>query len=225
MTTIIGKEENDRIFGQPQFIQFTKNRTHAVVGALDHGRIGGILVMLGRFLVLILLLEFGLGLNRGMNRIMSQVEEEGLVLVGFDEFACLDTQSVGQVFALFLVFKIGILVRTVIAASAGTAPRLARDVYVETLRGWIISQMPFPHGGSDVSGRLEGFGDSDELFRQMGRILDGNQLPLLGGTPIGIPNGVYPMPWRILAGHEAGSTWSTVWGVGIGVHEDHAVFR
>ena len=224
MPPVVGEKYNDGIVGKFESVQGCEHRPDAVVRTLDHGGIGGVLVSFGRFFGLVLLLEFGLGLNRGMYRIMSQIEEEGLVLVGFDELACLDTQPVGQVFALFLVFQIRILVRTMVTASAGTAPRLARDVYVETLRGWIISQVPFTHGGGDVPGRLEGFGHSHELVGKFGHVLDGNQLAVLGRAAIRIPHRVYTVPRRILAGHQAGSTWSAVRGVGIGVHKNHAVF-
>ncbi len=223
MPAVVGEENDEGIVGEFESTQGCEHRPDAVVRTLDHGGIGGILVSLGRFFGLVLLLEFWLCLNRGMHRIMSQIEEEGLVLVGFDELACLDTEPVGQVFALFLVFQIRILVRTMVTASAGTAPRLARDVYVETLRGRVISQVPFAHGCGNVSPVLQGFAHSHELLCQMGRVLNGNKLSMLRQTSIRIAHCINSMSGGILAGHQTGSTWSAVGSIGIGVHKDHAV--
>ena len=48
------KEQDNGVIGKPEFLQFAENRAHAVVGALDHGRIGRVLMSLGRFLGFVL---------------------------------------------------------------------------------------------------------------------------------------------------------------------------
>ena len=122
MPTVIREEQDDGVIGKPQFLQFAKNRAHAVVGALDHGRIGRVLMSLGRFLGFVLFLKLWLGLNRSMNRVMGQIEKERLVFVLFDKLTGFNTKPIGQVLALFLLLEIGILVGTVIASSTWTPP-------------------------------------------------------------------------------------------------------
>ena len=224
MPPVVGEKYDEGIVGEFESVQGCEHRPDAVVRTLDHGGIGGVLVSFGRFFGLVLLLEFGLGLNRGMYRIMSQIEEEGLVLVGFDELACLDTQPVGQVFALFLVFKIRILVRTMVTASAGTPQDLPATF---TSKPCVVGSSPKCHlpmvavtypDALRASPIVTNSSASSVVF------LMGISLRCLEEPRSEFPTVYTPCLGRVLAGHQAGPTWSAVGGVGIGVHKDHAVF-
>ena len=57
----------------------------------------------------------------------------------------------------------------------------------------------------------------------MGRVLDGNELAVLGGTPIGIIDRIHPMPRGILPRHQASPAWCAIGGGGIGIHKDHSL--
>ena len=179
---------------------------------------------LGRFLGLVLLLEFGFGLDWRMDGIMGQVEKERLVLVLFDKLTGFHTQPISQVLPLFLLLEVGIFVGAMVSASTRATPGFACNVDVKPLRGRIIPQVPFSHGGGNVSARLKSLADGYELFRQMNRVLGRNQFSMLRRTSIGIRHGINTMPRRILPGHQACSAWSAIRSRGIGVHKNHSLF-
>ncbi len=223
MTTVVREEKDKGVLRKPQLLKFPEDRPHTVVGALDHGRVGGVLMAFGRLLGLILLLEFRLGLDGGMNGVMGQVEKKRFLLIGLDKLTGFLAQAIGQVLALFLLLEVGVLVGAVVSSSAGTAPGLARHVDVEALRRGVVPEVPLAHGGGYVSTRLKSLAHGDELFRQMNRVLGRNQLSVLGGTSIGIRHGINTMPRRILSGHQTGPTGGAIGGRGIGVHKDHSL--
>ena len=156
---------------------------------------------------------------------MREIQKERLVLIGLDKLACLRAQPIGEILALFGVHQIRILIRTVIATTTGATPFAPSNVDIKPLRGRILTQMPFAHGGRHISSFLQYLSNSLKAIGQHRVVLDRYQLAKLRLPTIRVTDRKDPMPRPIQTAHQARATGRTIRRTRVGVHKHHALLR
>ena len=222
MPSIIGEKNHHRVVIQFKLLQLCQDSPDAVIHALDHGGILGIFMAPMGGLGLVFFCQFVLGLDGGVDRVVSQVEKKWLLLVRINEFAGLLTEPVGQVFPGFGIDQVRVLVGAVVTTSRWAAPFATGNVDVEALGRRVLAKMPLAHGGTGVPIGAKGLCDGHELFPQFRLVFRGFNLSQVVVATPGITHCVDAVSWGVLSGHQAGPAWGAIGCIGVGAVENCA---
>ena len=100
------KEDDDRILGQPKLIESIRDTSDAFIHAVNHCRVGRIVVPGMTTLRAVSLDQLRLRLNRRVDAIVRQVQEERPVVMRVEEADCFVGQSISEILTGFSRFQI-----------------------------------------------------------------------------------------------------------------------
>ena len=191
---VVAREHDHRAVSNPCPLQSVQHTSHGVIDAVNHCRIDWIVLPLPVLQTLVLGDEILLGLDRRMDGIVRDVQEERLLAIALDELNGLVRFAVRQVLSLvpgsqrrnphretrqfYERIEVGWRLAVVPAAV----------IFVKPLIYWKITssaEVPLPDVGAGVSQRLEHLGQCDLAVRQHQLVDRGEQPPrAVGGTMV-----------------------------------------
>ena len=167
-TAIVGREDDQGLLAQRVLFQGLDDLPDRVVEALDHRRVRRVLLV--RLLLLLVLLgELLLGLDRRVYRVGRVVQEERAIFVAYDEARGLVAFAIGQVLAFRARWEgrnpLGQALRAVgVEVARGLAVVATAVVLVEPLMLWepgLVAQMPLADVSGAVTVRPQDFRNGD----------------------------------------------------------------
>ena len=201
MSAVVREENYDRVLVQLQPLQGCLYCADTVIHTLDHCRVLGIGVPADSRFLFILRRQRLLRLNGRMYGVMRKIQEERLVLIGLNKLARLCAQPIGEILTLLRIHQVRILVRTMIATATGASPFAPGNVDIKTLRGRVLAQMPFAHGGRHISSLLQYLGNRLKAIGQHRGVIDRHQFAILRLPAIRVADRKYPVPRPIQTTH------------------------
>ena len=199
---VVAREHNDRLARNPQLVELRPDATDAAIQGREHAGIGRVAVSLGRVRAIPEPSQIvGLCLDRRVNRVVREVEQEWLVSEVLEDAQRLVRQPVGEVVAVGPSFRkridspVGALVGMEVAA--GGTPFVASHVPLEpvAVRREVHHdlglqprhQVPLPDMSRPIALDSEGFSQRGmamlEPHRPVRRLQLGTD-PVLTGNPV-----------------------------------------
>ena len=226
-----------------QLVEFVEDAADIFIEVLDHSRVGGVVLNLpygaavvveelGGFacwlfgrLGFVFFQQSGLRLQRVVDGVVREVNEERLLAILLDEADCLAGEAVGEVFPLRSVGQIGQLIWTEVGGRSPLAASAQIDVEALVFGPMLgrIAEVPFSKERGSVAAGFQCLGEGGFFGREAGWQL--GALELLRGLvfsarqPIGDAQAC-----GIFSGENARAGWGADRRGRIGIGEAHAFF-
>ena len=241
---IVRREYDDGIFVEFQFCEFVEDAADIVIEVFDHRGVGGVVLhlphgaavvveelgaspggKLGRF-GFVFFQQGGFGLQRVVDGVVREVNEERLFAILLDEADRLAGETVGEVFPLRSIRQ----VREFIRAEIGWWRALSATAQVEVealMLGPMLgrfAEMPFSEESGFVAAGLQSLGEGDFIERQ--EWLNRRPLELLVRFVLAARQPVRDAQARgVFAGQDARARRRANRRGGVGIGKAHAFLR
>ena len=213
LTAVVAEEDHDGVVGKAVFLDRIEDLADAVVEMLDEAGVGWVAVALLAAIDLLVFRDLVLlGLDRGVDGVVAEVQEERFVLVLGDKLAGEVAETFGEVVARAAVLEVGdlvdglpsgrlFLVKVGVEKTARAAELVGGDVDLEPLFLWsglaVHADMPLADVGGGVSGVPHGLGECVLAGIHEGAVAIAN--------PAGFAVAHDAEAGGVLPGHEGGS--------------------
>jgi len=221
---VVRQQEHHCILRHAQPLKIPHDPANAPIYTRDHGCIGGIhRAALGQIFLLRLHLRRR-SLDRGVNRVVCEIEKKRFRVRGAEKPGGLVGQSIREIFVGCGVLqtgqtiggKISVWWLSVVVAANVEVESLAFRIQVR-----LVAQMPFAQVDRRVALRAQRLRQGEERPRQLLSVWHGNQTLLLAHTPIRSAHRVDPMTRTILPCEQGGTGWRTIRSIRIGIGKDN----